>query len=123
LSDPFDYLGSRDDADSLIEDFGAVASLRRVVASGTPFDPVLTPTDYATLAVRVEFTWKQLQSDSVLVTDQRWLVAAGPLDALGVSSMLPTDLLVVGSSTFTVVKADTLNPAGTIVLFDCQVRV
>lgn len=124
-TDPFNYAEARDDADGLIADFGTAAAVRRNVASGTVFDPVLTPTDYPTLAVRVEFTWKQLQGSDVLSTDQRWLVAAGPLTALGVGPLLPSDALVVsGNVVGTLLKSGPLDPtAAFAVMYDCQVRL
>src|SRR6266404_7562465 len=121
-TDPFDYLSARDDADGMIDDFGAPASLRRNVAGGTVFDPILVSTDYPTLAVKVEFTMKQLAGGNVLNTDERWLVAAGPLTALGVASILPKDLIVVAGLERPVFKADPLAPAGTVVMYDCHIR-
>lgn len=122
-TDPFNYIESRADADGLIDDFGTVAFVRRTVNSGTAFDPTQTTTDYATKAVRVEFTWKQIQGGSVLATDQRWLVAAGPLTALGVTSVQTPDKLVVGGVVLPILPTDPLNPAGTVVMFDCHIRV
>jgi hypothetical protein len=121
--DTFDYLESRDDADEMIQEFGAAASVRRVTSSGTDYAPTLTPTDYPTFAARVEFTWKQMQGGNVLENDERWLVAAGPLNALGVTALLPGDAIVVGAVVKSVLKANTLAPAGTVVLFDCHIRV
>jgi hypothetical protein len=123
LSDPFDYLESRDDADELIADFGGPAAVTKQVTTGPAWDQTLTPVAYATFAVRVEFTWKQLQGDSVLATDQRWLVAAGPLALQGVTSVTAPDSVTVGGVDYPVVKADPLQPAGTVVMFDCQCRV
>lgn len=125
MTDPFNYSEARDDADELIADFGTAASVRRMVASGPSWDPTLTPTDYLTKAARVEFTWKQLQGGDVLSTDQRWLVAAGPLTALGLSSILPTDSLVVsGNVVGTLLKSGPLDPtAALVVMYDCQVRI
>lgn len=122
MADPFDYLESRDDADELISDFGAAASVRRVVASGTVYDPDLTETDYATKAVKVDWTLKQIQGGNILATDERWLVAAGPLAALGVTSFLPGDKIVVGGAARTILEAKPLSPAGTVVMWDCQIR-
>ena len=65
-TDPFDYLEARDDADGLIDDFGAPATVRRYVASGPSWDPTLTPTDYPTLAVIL---------DAEIVTNKRRFAA------------------------------------------------
>jgi hypothetical protein len=123
MADPFDYVGSRADADELIGDFGATVTIRRMVASGPAWEPVLTPTDYDTLAVRIEFTQKQIATRTVLATDTRWLVAAGPLVALGIEPGVNDELVVGGAVVGKVLQNDPLNPAGVAVLFDCHVRV
>jgi hypothetical protein len=120
----FDYVTSRDKADQLIRKFGRAVKVRRVTTSGPAWEPVQTETDSPTFGVRVDFTWRQLQSGNVLASDQRWIVAAGPLAALGVTEILPTDKLVVdGVALQFAPLTSPLNPAGTVVLFDCQVRV
>lgn len=122
----FDYLESRDDADELIEEFaaGQVATLKRMVNSGSEFDPVLTPLDPAptTPAVKVEFTMRQLQSGNVLDTDERWLLAAGPLDTAGITSLQTPDIIVVDGVDRPILVAKPLKPAGIVVLYDCQIR-
>lgn len=117
---PFDYLTSRDDADELIQEFApSGVMLRKITNSGTAYEPTQTPTDYPTYAARVAFTFAQLQGGDVLATDTRWLVAAGPLTALGVEPADGDTLVGVG----TIVKVDPLNPDGIAVMFDCKVRV
>jgi hypothetical protein len=122
VSDAFDYIESRDDADELIKEFGAAVSLRRSVNTGTVFDPTITITDYPTFAARVEFTLKQLQGGNVLDTDERWLVAAGPLDSLGIVSVESPDALNIGGVSRPILIAKPLSPAGVTVLYDCQIR-
>lgn len=122
MADAFDYVESRADADELIQEFGAAAFLIRDVVSGPAWDPVTTPVAFSTFAARVEFTWRQMQGGDVLATDQRWLVAAGPLDLQGVRSMSPPDRIQVNGVEVTVVKAEPLQPAGTVAMFDCQCR-
>lgn len=119
----FDYLESRDDADALIEEFGQAVSVRKYAQSGSVLEPTLTPTDRATYAVRVEFTQRQLLTGNVQEKDERWLVAAGPLAALGVTEIKPPDAIVVGGVTKPVLDVDPLHPAGTVVMFDCHIRV
>lgn len=124
MATPFDYLSSRDDADELIQEFGQAVSLVRSVTSGPAWDPgEPVKTAYPTFAARVEFTWKQLQGGDILSTDQRWLVAAGPLTALGITSIAAPDRLSIGGVEIPVISVDPLSPAGTVVMFDCQLRV
>lgn len=122
MVDSFNYAESRDDADAMITEFGTAAKVRRMTKSGSAWEPVLTPADYDTLAARVEFTYKQIQTRNVQATDTRWLVAAGPL---ATSAIVPTvgDKLVVGGNVVgEVLRSDPVNPAGIAVLFDVHVR-
>lgn len=123
MADIFDYLESRDDADELIAEFGKAVRLQRMTPSGPDHAPTLTPAYSATNAVKVEFTWRQLQNENVLATDQRWLVAAGPLAALDVTEILPGDALEIDGVAVEIVSADPVQPADTVVVFDCQLRV
>jgi hypothetical protein len=118
----FNYAKTRATADRLITKFGQAVTLRRNVASGPAYDPTLTPTDYATKGAKVDFTLKQLQGGTVLATDERWLVAAGPLASVGITAMQPPDIIVVGGIERQVMKADPVAPGGTVVVFDCQCR-
>lgn len=123
MTETFDYLETRDDADSMIAEFGTSVTIRRQVASGTVFNPTLTPTDYATVGARIEFTYKQMQSGDVLATDERWLIAAGPLAALGVTEVLPSDHVVFGGIERQIGPlSKSIAPAGTVVMFDVQAQ-
>lgn len=122
MTDAFNYITSRATADRLITKFGAAAFVRRVTNSGSDFDPIQTTADFPTFATKIEFTWKQMQGGNVLENDERWLVAAGPLDAFGILSVLPGDALVVGSVVKSVLDSKPLAPAGVTVLFDCHIR-
>jgi hypothetical protein len=123
MAETFDYLESRDDADELIAEFGRTVSIRRDVASGPDYNPTLTPTDYATMAARVEFSWKYSQNHNVLAGDERWLIAAGPLALLGITIILPSDSVVIGGVAHQIVNPNPLQPAGTVVMFDCHTRI
>lgn len=118
----FDYADLRTDADELIEEFGQTVSVRRTTNSGTAWEPTRTPADYATKGAKVEFTWAQRQDPDVLASDQRWLVAAGPLTTLGITDITPADRLVVGAVAYEIVKVEPIAPAGIAVVFDCQIR-
>lgn len=121
MSDPFDYIEARDDADELIQDFGTSAQVKTVTNSGSELEPTQTTGSTATFAVRVEFTTKHRAKWNVLQTDQRWLVAAGPL---GATVPQPGNKLAVGGATVgEIIEADPLNTNGTAVMYDVQVRV
>lgn len=121
MADPFDYIESRDDADELIQEYGQAVQLRRDTQSGPDYDPVITSTYTDTFAAQIEFTLKQIQSGQVLEGAERWVIAAGPLAAVGVTAMNPPDRIKVGAVERSILVAKPLAPAGTVVLFDCQV--
>lgn len=121
MTDTFDYIESRADADELIAEFGQAVQLRHDVESGPDYAPVFTPTYTDTYAAKVDFTLKQIQSGWVQEGAERWIVAAGPLAASGVTTMAPPDRLKVGGVERSILVVKPLEPAGTVVLFDCQI--
>lgn len=118
----FDYVGKRGTADRLITKFGQSVSLRRVVASGNAWEPTLTPTDYVTTAAIIDYTIQQRKDSDIQANDRRALVAAGPLTALGITGIAAPDKLLVGGVAVPVVIAKPINPAGVVVMYDCQLR-
>lgn len=118
----FDYADARDTADELIEDFGQSVSLRRTSASGVAWDPTNVTADYATTAAILDYNARQIDGENILVTDRRALVAAGPLTALGITGIAPPDALVVAGVAVPIVRVVPLAPAGTVVMYDCQLR-
>lgn len=128
----FDYIESRADADELIAEFGQSVSLRREVASGPASEPTVTPTDYATQAAILDYNARQIDGENILVTDRRALVAAGPLTLQGVTDIAAPDALLIGAAlvddeyvggaAIPIVRVQPLNPAGVVVMYDCQLR-
>lgn len=122
MSDSFDYIESRADADEMIAEFGQSVSVRRTSSTGNEWDPTVTTDDYATLAAILDYNSRQIDGTNILVTDRRAMIAAGPLTALGIASIAPPDSIVVGGIAVPVVRVIPLNPAGVVVMFDCQLR-
>lgn len=118
----FNYATTRALADRLLTKFGQSVSLRRIATSGTAYEPTQTPTDYATTAAILDYNARQIDGENILVTDRRALVAAGPLTTLGITSIAPPDALVVNSVAVPIVRVIPLAPAGTVVMYDCQLR-
>lgn len=118
----FNYVASRATADRLLANFGQSVSLRRISSGGTPWEPTQSTTDYATTAAIFDYTSRQIDGENILTTDRRAFVAAGPLTAAGITSIAPPDALVIGGTAIPVVRAVALSPAGTVVMYDCQLR-
>lgn len=123
MSESFDYIESRTDADELITEFGQAVVLKRMVKSGTAAEPTLTPVPYNTHAVILDYTNQQVDGQNIFATDRRALVAAGPLVAAGVTSIAEPDVLVVDGEEIPIQRVVPLNPGGVLVMFDCQLRL
>lgn len=123
----FDYNAIRHTADALIAKFGTASAIRRVVNSGSDFDPVQTPTDYATTGVVTNLTrWYSAfanDNSDVLRTDRLGYVSMGPLIALGVTRILPNDVFVHGGAAYQIIDAKPVAPAGSPVVYILQLRV
>lgn len=118
----FDYPAKRDMSDRLLTKFGQAVAVRRTSSTGPEWDPTVTTADYTTLAAILDYNSRQIDGTNILVTDRRALVAAGPLTALGITSIAPPDSIVVGGVAVPVVRVMPLNPAGVVVMYDCQLR-
>ena len=118
----FNYTATRATADRLLTNFGQSVSLRRTTTSSTEWDPTNVTVDYATTAAILDYNARQIDGANILVTDRRALVAAGPLTTLGITSIAPPDSLVVGGVAVPIVRVIPLAPAGTVVMYDCQLR-
>lgn len=122
VTDAFDYIESRADADALIREFGQAVSVRRTTTGGTEWEPTETTQDYGSIAAIVDYADRQIDGENILLTDRRALVAAGPLNEQGVTSIAPPDTLVVDGVAVPIIRVKPLNPAGIVVMFDCQLR-
>lgn len=128
MADTFDYVAMQATADRLIKKFGATAAIRRLAKTGgTEWEPTQTPTDYATAAVVTNLPrWYSAFADDnsdVLRTDRLGYVAMGPLAALGVTEILPNDILVFGAKVFAIIDAKPIAPAGFAATYILQLRI
>ena len=115
----FNYARSIATANRLIAKFGQTVTLKRVANSGSePWNPVQTETEHPATAVIVEFEDNEIDGTLVLRTDRKALIAKGTLTI----EPKPGDRLVVGSVILSVVRVAPLNPGGTVVMYEAQVR-
>lgn len=117
----FDYTEIAADADELLAEFGAPATLKRVTAGG--YDPATGDTTSASsaewISVGVKLDYEQKQVDGTLIRrgDQRIL-----LSVVGMVNPQTGDTLTIGIDVFNVIESRPLQPALVPVLFDVQVR-
>jgi hypothetical protein len=117
----FDYARAKLTADRLIERFGQNGSLRK---AGTPTGPAYNPTpgadvDHACRFAIVAFQQRDIDGTRVLATDKKAILAKGALTV----EPLPGDQLVDAAGVvYSVIDVMPLNPAGTTVMYELQVR-
>lgn len=116
MTDTFDYAEARADGDELVTEFGTAVQVQKITNSGSELEPTQTPASTSTKGVRLDFTRRHMARWNPEENDQRWLLAAGPLGAVVPG---PGDKLVGYGA---IVRVDAVNPAGTPVLYDVQVR-
>lgn len=122
----FDYLSSRDDADSLLAEFGQAVKLRRITSTGDAFAPAQTVVDYATTAAVVALPrWYPpvIEGTDILRTDRRGLIAAGPLTALEVQAQKFDQLILASGQIYKILDVKPVAPAGIVVMYDAWMRI
>jgi hypothetical protein len=127
----YDYAAAQATADRLLAKFGAVSALRRVVNSGSETEPTQTPTDYPTVAVRINLArwYPAFETNSdILRTDRLGLLSMGPLGLLGVTDATPYDFLVFntavgGGTVYRIIDAKPIAPAGLAAVYVLQLRI
>ncbi len=121
----FDYTKSAATAERLLQKFGQDVTLSRPSTSAPTYDPatgVSTPAAPATYAGRgAVFDYKQTDVNQTLVQagDQRlYLSPASPM----VEPATSDTVTLANGKTYSIVRGGEVNPAGTVVLYDLQLR-
>lgn len=116
----FDYSRSLATANRLLERFGQAGTLRRPTSSGTAYNPTAgSPTDQAATFVVIEYSRSEVDGTRILATDKRVLLAKG---ALTLDPTTSDQIVESGGAVFKIVNVQPLNPGGTVILYDLQVR-
>ena len=117
----FDYTEIAADADELLTEFGAPATLKRVTAGG--YDPATGDTtlpgaaEWTSVGVKLDYEQKQVDGTLIRRGDQRIL-----LSVINMVNPQTGDTLAIGADVFNVIESRPLQPALVPVLFDVQVR-
>lgn len=114
----FNYARTCATAERLIDRFGQTGALRRMVSNDDPFNPVLTPVDYACTFVVLDYAKKDIDGTLILQTDQMVYLST---QGLTIEPNV-TDKVVVGGVVFTIINVKPLSPAGVVVFYEMQVR-
>jgi hypothetical protein len=114
----FDYTRTSASASRLLARFGAVCTLKRQTAGG--YDPTtgtdtVTETTHATVAVVFAYPQKYVDGSLILQGDQQAYMDPGVTPKQG-------DVLAWNGTDYTVIAVKPVAPAGTVVLFEAQLR-
>lgn len=107
-------------ADELLAEFGQTGTLRRPTNSGSSYNPTPgTPDDHACTFAVMQFDKGEIDGTRVLATDLKVYLAKDDLSI----EPATTDLLLIGGVAHQIVPPVTpINPAGTAVYYELQVR-
>ena len=123
----FDYSDIADVADETIEEFGQAVTLTHVVAGAyVPGEGITnTTTTQVGTSVIVDWDAKQIDGTLIQIGDKKLLLS--PLNTAGTNLTAPVLGDTVTDATgvvYTLVAPlKTVSPAGTVVLFECNLRV
>lgn len=112
------YAEDAADAAELIEEFGQPGFLRRYAASGSKFDPTMTPNDMPVFLVALDYKRSEIDGTRILATDRKVYLST---DGLTVEPEL-SDRMVIGGSECEIVSISPLAPAGVVVFYEIQAR-
>jgi len=120
----FDYAELAATAQELLAEFGRAVTLSRPSTSAPTYNtstgvstPV-SPATYAGTGATFDYAARDIDGTLIQAGDQRLLLSpASPMVEPKTS-----DLIVIGSTTYTVQRAGKVSPAGTSIVFELQLR-
>lgn len=118
MAGAFDYTRTRATAERLIARFGQTGALRRVTSDADPFNPSQTTTDYPCTFAVLDYAKSLVDGTLIKETDQMCYLSTSGLSV----SPETTDKLVVAGAPLTIVNVKPLSPAGTVLMWELQVR-
>ena len=114
----FDYANSQATAARLIANFGQAATIRRVTNSGDAWAPTQTTADTAVTCVVTDYANFERDGTRIQAKDRKVYVSALSLAI----TPTPGDKFVLGAMVYDIVSVGPIEPGGTVVLLELQVR-
>lgn len=125
----FDYARTRATAERLIARFGQTGALRRTTDDGDPFNPSQTAADHACTFAVLDYAKSMVDGTLIKQTDQMVYLSTSGLaitpettDRLIVGGTWSGSPLKLNGSVMTIVNVKPLSPAGTVLMWELQVR-
>lgn len=115
----FDYAKSKATADRLLARFGQTGTIQRPTAAGAAYNPTPgAPGTHACTFAVLDYTDREVDGERVKRTDKKVLLAKASLAIEPGTS----DKLVIGGVAHNIEAVKPLSPAGTVVMYELQVR-
>ena len=114
----FQYGNLKASASGLIKKFGQAATLQKMSASGTFYDPTQTSEDHEIQLVQLAFSRFDQISGAVDVNDVRLMVSTEGLTV----DIDDSDKIVLSGVTYNIVNVRKTNPGGTLLVYELQCR-
>lgn len=116
----YDYSRAIATADRLIARYGQTGALvRQALSGGTSFNPgTITETEHACTFAVLDYSAREIDGTRIQATDKKVYLAKASL------SIEPTtaDFLEIGGKPHKIIAVKPLSPAGTVVMWELQVR-
>lgn len=118
----FDYTSLATVADELLTEFGQAVTIGRNTAgaydTSTGSATVTTESEDGTAAVFDYSPSQRFRAGGLILDGDKHLL----LSSVGISEPRPGDIVTIGSVDWAIITVKTTAPAGTAVLYECQVR-
>lgn len=121
-----DYGKTRAGADKSLRKAGMPVTLRQTVTGA--YDPVTgtetqTVTDYSAWGVKFDYSQQAMPEGSVVQPgDKQLLLSALQDNGQPLPALLPTDQILAGGVTYSVVNPGTIAPTDMVIMYDLQLR-
>ena len=121
----YDYQDDADTAAELLEEFGQSVTLTSktsgAYSTATGAAAVTTATQTVS-AVSLDYVSRDIDGTLIRAGDKRLLMAPQTTAGVDLTAPVVDDTVTVGSTVYTIKIVKPLSPAGTIILFDCNIR-
>lgn len=121
----YDYQSDADTAVDLLEEFGQSVTLTSKTSGAyspsTGIAAVTTSTQTVN-AVSLDYVSRDIDGTLIKAGDKRLLIAPKTTAGITLTAPVVDDTVLVGSMTYTIKSVKPLSPAGTVILFDCNIR-
>lgn len=121
----YDYQDDADTAAELLEEFGQSVTLTSKTSgaySPSTGAAAVTTSTQTVSAVVLDYGSRDIDGTLIRAGDKRLLMAPKTTDGEDLTAPVVDDTVAVGSTTYTIKGIKELSPAGTVVLFDCNIR-